>query len=187
MPEPGMRMKKYLLLLPVLLCLSACAQPLPSSAFAPANQDFYKDLPQDYYLKGKLAVGQVTNSYSPKDIITGPAYGEAIATIFGNAGLIASGRPSYTLNAEIVDYRWPSSGFMHVTGGSAVKYSLVDSSGREVFAKTVTSTQEIKKGIFEDTAPVMIHSLAMSLGENAAQAVREFAALRKQDVNGRKK
>lgn len=82
-----------------------------------------------------------------------------------------------------MDYRWTSSGFTHVEGGAAVKYTLAEAgSGREVFAKTVTSTQDIKKSLFEDSAPVMVHALAGALGENAAQAARELARLRKEDI-----
>lgn len=78
-------MKKILLFFPLLWCLSACAQPLPPSAYTPANPDFYKDMPERYYLKGRVAMGEAVNSYDPKGRVTGAAYGEALAHVLGES------------------------------------------------------------------------------------------------------
>lgn len=187
---------KRTVLFSLLLLLTACAQPLPSSAYKPANPDFYKDMRDGFFLRGKLVVGEVKNTVNPKDIITGTGYGQALTRIYGESHLLAykddaleaanaNGNPlltnehaRYTLSAEIVDYRISSHGFMHVTGGSAVVYSLTDNNTQqEVFRKTVTATLEIKKGFFEDAGPLLVRAMAESLGENAAQSVRELAQL----------
>lgn len=177
-------MKKMIALGLLAGLLTGCVQALPPSAYQVANPGYYNDLPDRYFLKGKISIDRVTNKFAQKDMVTGPNYKLAMERIFREAGLLTGGyKPAYFLNIDIMDYRWTSFGFTHVTAGAAVTYTLYDgATEKEVFSATITSTQEEKKMILEDAAPYRIKSLAVALGENGAEAVQEFSNLTPADL-----
>jgi hypothetical protein len=177
------RMKSSSLVM--LLLLAACgAPPLASSLYKPADPWYRTDLPDHYFLKGKVGIGEVVNSHLDDDIVTPEGYAEALERMLKEAGMLAQ-HPAYILNADIVDYRWPSTGILHITGGAAVKYTLVDAkTHKQAWQDTVTSTQKEHRDFLGDPATAMIHSLGLALGENAAQAIRELSMVKSDELKG---
>lgn len=164
------------------LMLSACSPPgLVAGGIKPANPDFYKDLPEKFKLKGKVAVGEVTSELKDygwlanHDTVRPEVYKEALKSILDTGKVLAHGKPKYVLTARIMDKQYTSTGMMHITTGAAVAYRVVEvGSENEVFAKTITSAFEKKKGFLEDANPAMKRATGAAFGENAVQLVREL-------------
>ncbi len=125
-------------LLGACVLLTACEEGLPSSAYRPASADFDKSLPSAFPLKGKIVLGTVTTALGKYAMITPKGFQPELGAVLKKAHMLTvdKEKAQYVLNARIMDYRWPSTGMMHVTCGAAVAYRLVTAdSEREVFSK----------------------------------------------------
>ncbi|WP_152054206.1 hypothetical protein [Tautonia marina] len=170
-----------------LLALAACTNnPIPAHMMEPREQSF-KQVDGNYYLKGKLAIGDVIRSLEWQE--DDPFFNNlpfALQRGFNAAGLLNQNASDaeYHLLSDIKDFQMPSCMFGSCETGCAVEYTLVEAkSGDPVYRELVVVPHTSEYPLFGANSTMVIYEAAGgAFGENIAHIAQSLARKTEADI-----